>query len=109
MKQILSVADLATMLDLVNRAIERMKTDFLYVSPETIVKGRIITLSSKKIKEEQDRLFEQMKENSYYQSLMRLKTALENLNVEIETPELEIEPNFYDAKTFDKNKEDKGL
>ena len=90
MKQVLSVADLATMLDLTNKAIERMKTDFMYVSPETIVNGRIITLSAKKIKEEQDRLLEQMKENSYYQSLMRLKTALENLNIEIETPELEI-------------------
>ena len=91
MKQILSVADLATMLNLVNKAIERMKRDFTYVSPETIVNGRIITLSSKKIKEEQDRLSEQLKENSYYESLMHIKVALENLNVEIETPELKVE------------------
>lgn len=91
MKQVLSVADLATMLDLTNKAIENMKQNFTYVNQTIFVKGRMVTLSSKKIKEEQDRLSEQMKENSYYQSLMHLKAALENLNIEIETPELKVE------------------
>ena len=91
MKQVLSVADLATMLDVTNKAIENIKRNFTYVNQTKIENGRIITISSKKIKEEQDRLFEQMKENSYYQSLMHLKTALETLNIEIETPKLEIE------------------
>lgn len=91
MKQVLSVADLATMLDVTNKAIENMKRNFTYVNQTKIENGRIITISSKKIKEEQDRLFEQMKENPYYQSLMHLKTALETLNIEIETPELKVE------------------
>lgn len=82
MKQVLSVADLATMLGLTNQEITQMKRDFVWI------RG---SLSNKEIEEERKRQLEQLNTNPYYQSLCHLKTALENLNVEIETPELKVE------------------
>lgn len=85
MKQILSVADLATMLNLVNKEIISMEMD--YDCPLRVREFH----SKKEYEQAKQEQREELKSNPFYKSIVHLKQALENLNVEIETPELKVE------------------
>ena len=82
MKQVLSVADFATILNLVNREIEKIEH-----------KERAWGLDKKDYERRQkqlDEIREEQMKSPYYLSLKHLKESLENLNVEVETTEVKI-------------------
>lgn len=88
-KQVLSVADFALILNIVNERLERAETaephDAWYEKDrvkkeETIAKYRA-----------------ELKEMPLYKSLLHLKNSLENLNVEIETPDIELKDDDNDC------------
>lgn len=78
MKQTLSVADFATILDLVNREIREI---------EMHKENRKRSIEKFGLKEDPQGLFI---ENQRYQDLQHLKQSLQNLNVEVETPVVEV-------------------
>lgn len=75
MKQTLSVADFAIILDLLNEKILGMKQPLFF--ERCVNKKQIIE--------------ERLKSDPYYQSLLHLKESLQNLNIDVETPSVEIE------------------
>lgn len=75
MKQVLSVADFATILDLVNNEIANMKF-------------RAVQEYGKEC--DKKALFTALSENPYYCSLQHLKNSLESLNIEVKCPDVEI-------------------
>ena len=79
MKQILSVADFAIILDLLNKEICKFQEAGILAWKEE---------EKKRLKKER---IEELKHNVYYQGLLHLKSSLENLNVEVETPDVKIE------------------
>ena len=79
MKQVLSVADFAIILDLLNKEICKFQDMGISTWKEE---------ERKILKKER---IEELKNNVYYQGLLHLKNSLENLNVEVETPDIEIE------------------
>lgn len=84
MKQVLSVADFSIIMVLVNREISQMEYDtrrYLFCDD----------IKDKKVIEEKQRA---LKENPYYKSLIHLKESLENLNVEVETADVEIKESI---------------
>lgn len=81
MKQTLSVADFAIILELVNREMVRI---------ERHQKERKTTCEKFGFSEEPYWVLE---ENQRYQDLQHLKQSLKNLNVEVETPKVEVETN----------------
>ena len=77
MKQTLSVADFAIILDLLNEKISDMERPLFFercVKEDKIIEDRLTKLKS----------------NPYYQSLLHLKESLQNLSIEVETPKVEI-------------------
>lgn len=87
MKQVLSVADFAIILDLVNREIHQLerKEEPIFFNGYD---------DKKWIEEQQERINKMHEErinSPYYKSLIHLKKSLENLNVEVETPDVKIE------------------
>ena len=77
MKQVLSVADFGLILKLVNDEIKQTEERVAFtmdIIPE----------------EELERRLNRLKESPYYKSLIHLKESLENLNIEIETPNVEV-------------------
>lgn len=86
MKQVLSVADFAIILNLVNEEIYNLeRKEELFI---------ICGDNKERIEEEQkriDKMHEERLNSPYYKSLVHLKHSLENLNVEVETPNVEIE------------------
>jgi len=78
MKQILSVADFAMILNLVNQTMVEMERPIISNWREKDY--------DKKKKEH----LEAIKQNAYYKSLMHLKQSLENLNIEVEVPDVEV-------------------
>ena len=83
MKQVLSVADLAIMYDIVKSEVAKAD-DYINCIYE-------FHLSNKQRQKKQEERKLAMSSNARYNSMLRLKKALENLNVEIETPELKVE------------------
>ena len=79
MKQVLSVADFAIILDLINKEICKFQETGILVWKEE---------ERKRLKKER---MNELKNNVYYQSLLHLKNSLENLNVEVETPNIKVE------------------
>ena len=76
-KQTFSVADFATILNLVNDAICERK----HVFTDRIESGNFYQL----------RLNEKdLNEDTFYQDLLHLKESLQNMNVEVETPDVEV-------------------
>ena len=83
-KQTLSVADFATILNLVNDRIY----DF-----ERIDEAWFFGKTKKELEEEQkeiDKRREERLKSSYYLQLKHLQESLQNLNVEVETPDVEV-------------------
>ena len=76
-KQTLSVADFATILNLVNDAICERKRVFT----DRIENGQFY----QRILNEKD-----LNEDIIYQELLHLKESLQNLNIEVETPDVEV-------------------
>ena len=84
MKQVLTISDLATINYLVNREVqshERMARE--EYTDDAIFKKIILPLNNKKV---QDTL----KSDLFYQDLLHLKNALNNINVEVETAEIKV-------------------
>ena len=84
MKQVISIADFATILNVINEKIESVEYvpgfEFDYEKQEEIP-------YEKRKKEHMKRL----KADPFYQSLLHAKKALEECKVEIEVPDLEVE------------------
>ena len=82
-KQVLTVADFATILRMVNDEICRLEhREKAYGLDETIKKRR---------QKELDEMRKDRMESPYYKSLIHLKESLQSLNIEVETPNIEIE------------------
>ena len=80
MKQVISIADFATILNLINDKIAQLELPPMrYPSDKT---------PYKQLREEH---IEFIKVDPYYQSLLHAKKALEECMVEIEVPDLEVE------------------
>ena len=79
MKQVLSVADFAVILDLIHEKICSLQEPTRLAWEEG---------QRERLREER---MEELKDNVYYQGLLHLKNSLENLNVEVETPDIKIE------------------
>ena len=83
MKQVLSVADFAIILNLVTREIDKIEC-----------RGKAWGLDEEDYKRRQkqlDEIREEQMKSPYYLSLKHLKESLENLNVEVETADVKIE------------------
>lgn len=80
MKQVISIADFATLLDILNDKIQHVELQALdfYDRDEEVVK---------KVQKEN---MERLKNNPFYKSLIHAKKALEECKVEIEVPDLEV-------------------
>ena len=82
MKQVLSVADFAIILDLVNHRFYDMEYQATHGFHGDSIEDA-----------ETERRIKDLQSSPYYKSLKHLKESLENLNVEVETPEVKIEDN----------------
>ncbi len=83
-KQTFSVADFATILNLVNEQVMCIERKDKAWNWKTGKKG---------LEEEQKRLDEEREErlkSSYYLQLKHLQESLQNMNVEVETPDVEV-------------------
>lgn len=83
MKQVLSVADLAVMYAIVKSEVEKADE---YIN---CIYDFHLTNKQRQKKQEERKLA--MSSNARYNSMLRLKKALETLEIEIETPELKVE------------------
>lgn len=82
MKQVLSVADFATIMRIVDHNIMRFETKPSKNPFKEYKKGEY----EKELKEYE----EYLKTNQDYQNLKHLKESLQNLNIEVECPDVEI-------------------
>lgn len=83
-KQVLSVADFALILIMVNERIEMLERPAQY-----FCLGR----TEKEMKEERERGERERAErlnSSYYLQLKHLQNSLQNLNIEVETPDVKV-------------------
>ena len=81
MKQIISVADLATILNVINEEItnkERWSNSVLAFDQQE----RAREIKARK---------EELKKDPFYKSVLHAKKALEECNIEIEVPDLEVQ------------------
>lgn len=81
-KQTFSVADFATILILVNEQISKIER-----------KPEVYCFSGENIEEKQkeaDKEYKKRLEDPFYLNLKHLQKSLQNLNIEVETPEVEI-------------------
>jgi hypothetical protein len=81
-RTVLSVRDFAILLSIAHREIDRLHHDFVY------------SFFDKTDEEKQNKIDRHMKElqsNPYYQDLLRIRDKLGELNIEIETPSVEVE------------------
>lgn len=88
MKQVLSVADFAMILQLVDRELwqyERPIEPIIYYGDSERAKERTKERKIELEKERKERL-----KTPHYLNLKHLKESLQNLNIEVETPDVEI-------------------
>lgn len=83
MKQVLSVADFAIILDLVQTRINSMEQ-------LPVIFHNVTKEEHKKMEKEH---LERVRENTYYKSLKHIMESLQNLNIEVETPDVEVVEN----------------
>ena len=88
-KQVLSVADFAIILDLVNEKLYHFEKEEPYEAEFEDDKNKREEIIKK--------YRERIKQNPFYKSLLHLKNSLENLNVEIETPDIELKDDDNDC------------
>lgn len=83
-KQTLSVSDFAWILNMVNEKVDRM---------ERREEAWTYNRSDREIKKEQEKMDKEREErlkSSYYLQLKHLQNSLMNLNIEVETPDVEL-------------------
>lgn len=81
MKQVISIADFATILNLLNERIDEIEKQIAFNTPYNINDKEGDFLKRQKAA---------LKQSNYYQSLIHAKKALEECKVEIEVPDLEV-------------------
>lgn len=81
-KTVLSVRDFAILLDIANREISKL-------NEIRLMYGETKQQREKRAEEQRKHL----QENTYYQDLLRIREKLGELNIEIETPNVEIKEN----------------
>ena len=83
MKQILSIADFALILNMVNERIANMEhnadTGFFKYNMDDEV-----------FEEEKQKRLQELQENAYYKQLVHLRDSLQNLNIEVECPDVKV-------------------
>ena len=80
MKQVLSIADFATILKMVDAGIANY--EWVSISP--------FCTTEQEQKQEMKKHKEYLKSNPEYNNLKHLKQSLQNLNIEVECPDVEI-------------------
>ncbi len=81
-KTVLSVRDFSILYNLVNMEIVRAEND--------TIPYRYYKLSEKELKKKQEEAMAELKQSPMYQDLLRIRESLGNLNIEIETPIVEV-------------------
>ena len=81
-KIVLSVRDFAILYNLANMEITRAEN--------ATTPSRYWRLSEKEQKEKEEEAMKELKQNPMYQDLLRIRESLGNLNIEVETPIVEI-------------------
>lgn len=79
MKQVISIADFATLLNALNELIRQME------------KLTIIEIDPVRYKEAKKEHLEALKNDPYYQSLLHAKQSLEKCLIEVEVPDIKVE------------------
>lgn len=83
MKQVLSVADFALILTMVNERIYQIE----YQAKSSVFQ---YNMDNETYKEERQKKLEELQENSYYKQLVHLRDSLQNLNIEVECPDIKV-------------------
>lgn len=83
MKHYLSVADFVVIFDLVDREIKKTA-----IMPKFY--GFYNEISQEELKNKEERWKQELKKNVYYQRLLKIREHLENLNIDIDVPEIKI-------------------
>ena len=83
MKQILSIVDLTLILNLINKRIDDMEHNakfgfFRYNMDDEV------------FEEEIQKRLQELQENAYYKQLVHLRDSLQNLNIEVECPDVKV-------------------
>ena len=86
MKTVLSVRDFAILYNMVNHEIVTMENQ----AQNDWMWGRN-NYTEEQIEKEKTERMEQLRQNIYYQDLLRIREKLGELNIEIETPSVEVE------------------
>lgn len=81
-KIVLSVRDFAILYNLANMEIARLEND--------TIPFRYYKLSEKEAKEKKEAAMKELKQSTMYQDLLRIRESLGNLNIEVETPIVEV-------------------
>ena len=84
-KNVLSVRDFSILYSLIIREISNMETH-----SNRIEYYRARNMSDEEIKEERQQRNQALKENAVYQDLLRIREKLGKLNIEIDTPIVEV-------------------
>lgn len=84
-KQIFSVADFAMILIMTNIEMDKRERNYVYTEERLYVSEKTYKkrLNSKEVQEALSR-------DQFYQDLLHLKKSLQNLNIEVETPKVEV-------------------
>lgn len=91
MKQVLSVADFATLLNLVDDKLSELQMN-------AVMSSCHIEDSEETIKQKQEEGLKQLEISPLYQTLSHLKESLQNLNIEVECPAVEIKEGLHENK-----------
>lgn len=94
MKQVISIADFATILNVINDKIQNLEGNASFLVPFYTMNKATEKERQKQIEERQKQIennLRELKKNPYYKSLIHAKKALEKFNIEIEAPDLEVE------------------
>lgn len=84
MKQVISIADFATILNLINNEI-------IYMERNAILNmGWRINEAQEEIEKRQQEKIRELQKNAHYNSLLHAKKALQECNIEIEVPDLKV-------------------
>lgn len=83
MKHYLSVADFVVIFDLIDREIKKTAT-----MPKFY--GFYNEISQEELKNKEEQWKKELKKNVYYQRLLKIREHLENLNIDIDVPDIKV-------------------
>ena len=81
MKTVLSVRDFAILMNIANMYISKLENDVCLS----------YKLTDKEVKKKKKEHMEELQHNPLYQDLLRIRDKLGELNIEVETPSVEVE------------------